>query len=101
MHRDFRGFDRELRTHMAVAAAVSSGAVDVGIGISTAAKSLRLDFVPCIPERLDLAIPKRFVNRFPVSGLLQVIRSQRFRREAAAALPDYDFSQTGQLLWES
>jgi len=96
-----RGFDRELRTHMAVAAAVSSGAVDAGPGISTAAKSLRLDFVPCIPERLDLAIPKRFVNRFPVAGLMQVIRSQRFRREAASALPDYDFSQTGQVLWES
>ena len=95
------GFPRVVKTHMAVAAAVSSQAVDCGIGISTAARTLRLDFVPCIDERLDLLIPKRFYSRFPVAGLVQVIRSSRFKHEAAAQLTDYDFANTGQILWES
>ena len=95
------GFDRELRTHMAVAAAVSSEAVDAGPGISTAARTLRLGFVPCISERLDLAIPKRFYNRFPVAGLIEVIRSPRFKKEAEKQLADYDFSRTGEVLWET
>jgi putative molybdopterin biosynthesis protein len=94
-------FPREVKTHMAVAAAVSGGAVDVGPGISTAARTLRLDFVPCLAERLDLLIPKRFFSRFPVAGLVSVIKSPRFRREASQHLTDYDFSQTGQVLWES
>ncbi|MBX3165936.1 MAG: molybdopterin biosynthesis protein [Candidatus Eremiobacteraeota bacterium] len=95
------GFPREVKTHMAVAAAVSSQAVDCGPGISTAARTLRLDFVPCIKERLDLLIPKRFFARYPVAGLVQVIRSSRFKSEAPQQLSDYDFSQTGQVLWES
>lgn len=95
------GFPREVKTHMAVAAAVSSQAVDVGPGISTAARTLRLDFVPCLKERLDLLIPRRFFSRFPVTGLIQALRSPRFRLEASQHLGDYDFSQTGQVLWES
>ncbi|MBI3928723.1 MAG: molybdopterin biosynthesis protein [Armatimonadetes bacterium] len=96
-----QGFDRTVKTHMSVAAAISGEAADVGPGISTAARALRLEFVPCIVERLDLAIPKKFFNLYPFQALLQSIRSGRFRREAAASLADYDFSQTGQVLWES
>jgi len=95
------GFPRQVKTHMAVAAAVSSQAVDVGPGISTAARTMRLDFVPCLKERLDLLVPKRFYSRFPMAGLVQVVRSSRFRTKAAEQLSDYDFSQTGQILWES
>lgn len=98
---NIEGFPRVVKTHMAVAAAVSSGAVDAGPGISTAARTLRLDFVPCLKERLDLLIPKRFFSRFPVAGLINVIRSPRFKREASQHLSDYDFNETGQVLWET
>jgi putative molybdopterin biosynthesis protein len=94
------GFSREVRTHMAVAAAVSSQAVDCGPAIVTAARSLRLDFIPCIPERLDLAVPRRLLNRDPVAGLMQVVRSRAFQEDARAQLPDYDFTRTGQMIWE-
>jgi putative molybdopterin biosynthesis protein len=95
-----KGFGRELKTHMAVAAAVSSQAVDCGPGISTAARSLHLDFIPCIPERLDLAIPRRLLNRDPVAGLIEVVRSRAFQDDARSQLADYDFSRTGQQIWE-
>lgn len=95
------GFDQEVRTHMAVAAAVAAGVADTGPSISTAAKALRLDFIPCISESLDLAIPKRFLAHYPVRALIQVIRGARFRSQAERHLADYDFSETGKLVWES
>lgn len=95
------GFESEVKTHMAVAAAVSGGVADAGPTISTAARALRLDFVPCISERLELAIPKRFFNLYPIRALLQVIRAATFRRDAANSFTDYDFSETGRVIWES
>lgn len=96
-----RGYDRESHTHMSVAATVSSGAADVGLGIPAAAKALRLGFVPCIPERLDLAIPKKFFNHYAMQGLLGVIRSNDFRVEASFHLDGYDFGEAGTVLWET
>ena len=96
-----RGYERETHTHMSVAATVSSGAADVGLGIPASAKALRLGFVPCLPERLDLVIPKRYFNQYPMQALLGVIRSQEFRDEASAYLDGYDFAEAGRVLWES
>lgn len=96
-----KGFNQEAYTHMSAAAAVSSGAADAGLGIPATAKASRLDFVPCFLERLDLAIPKKFFNLFAIQGLIQVIRSSAFKREATAHLAGYDFKQAGTVLWES
>ncbi len=95
------GFDQEVRTHMAVAAAVAGDLADAGPSVSTAARALRLDFVPAISERLELAIPKRFWNHYPVRALRKVIRSKVFQQEAAKQLTDYDFTETGEVIWES
>src|SRR5205823_4766411 len=51
-----KGYDREEFTHMAVAAAIMSGAADVGLGILAAARALDLEFVPLLRERYDLVI---------------------------------------------
>lgn len=98
---DIRGYEREAHTHMSVAAAVSSGAADVGLGIPASAKALRLDFVPCIPERLDLAIPKKYFNQYAMQALLGVIRSSDFLVDASFHLDGYDFSEAGKVLWET
>ena len=52
-----KGYDREMTTHMAVAAAVSSGTADVGVGVLSAAKAMDLDFIPIGEESYDFAIP--------------------------------------------
>jgi len=95
------GYDRETHTHMSAAAIVSSGAADVGLAIPAAAKALRLDFVPCLPERLDLAIPKKLFNAYSMQALLGVIRSRDFQECAGRLLEGYDFSQAGTVLWET
>ena len=44
-----RGYDLEMYTHLAVAAAVASGRADCGLGVAAAAAALELDFVPLLP----------------------------------------------------
>ena len=94
-----QGYGREEYTHMAVAVNVASGTADVGLGILAAARALRLDFIPLLPERYDLVVPETtFVDpRFQV--LLEVVRSREFQ-EAAAALGGYDLKDCGTILWE-
>ena len=96
-----QGFDLHAHTHMSIAAAVKGGAADAGPTISTAARSLGLDFVPCISERLDLVFPKRFLSLYSLRALLSVLRSDSFRTAATERFTDYDFSGAGELMWET
>jgi putative molybdopterin biosynthesis protein len=98
---DVRGYDLHAHTHMAIAAAVKGDMADAGPTISTAARSLGLDFVPCIREQLDLVFPKRFLSLYPLRALLAVLRSEGFRETAAERFHDYDFAGAGELIWES
>jgi putative molybdopterin biosynthesis protein len=93
------GYDRELYTHLAVAAAVKSGGADVGLGIQAAARALELDFVPVAEEQYDLAIRADAMKLPAVRALLAVIASERFRA-AALALGGYDPSASGTILME-
>jgi len=94
-----RGYEREEYTHLAVAAAVMSGAADVGLGILGAARALKLEFVPLLKERYDLVIPREYYESELLAPLLDVIRGDDFRREVDA-LGGYDLSQIGQVLHE-
>lgn len=96
-----QGYELSAHTHMSIAAAVKGGLADAGPTISTAARSLGLDFVPCVSERLDFIFPKRFLNMYPLRALLAVMNSSSFRHSATERFPDYDFSGAGQLVWES
>ncbi|RQD74043.1 MAG: molybdopterin biosynthesis protein, partial [Candidatus Syntrophonatronum acetioxidans] len=55
--QNIKGYEREEYSHLAVAAAVASGAADTGMGILAAAKALGLDFLPLAEERYDIIIP--------------------------------------------
>jgi putative molybdopterin biosynthesis protein len=94
-----QGYEREEYTHMAVAVNVHSGTADVGLGILAAARALRLDFLPLLPERYDLVVPESTFNNPRFQTLLAVIRSPEFR-VGAAALGGYDLKDCGQILWE-
>ena len=96
-----QGYDLSAHTHMSIAAAVKGETADAGPTISTAARSLGLDFVPCISERLDFIFPKRFLSLYPLRAVLSVLSSSSFRESATERFPDYDFSEAGQLMWES
>jgi putative molybdopterin biosynthesis protein len=94
-----KGYEREEFTHTAVAAAVDSGTADMGLGILAAARALKLDFVPLLKERYDLAIPKRSYESDLIRLLIKVIGSQEFK-EQVISLGGYDTSETGKVLAE-
>lgn len=92
-----QGYEREEYTHLAVAAAVASGAADAGPGIRAAAAALGLGFVPLAHERYDLVIPRQFYDGELLQPLLALLHDGAFRR-AVAALAGYDVSPMGQLV---
>ncbi len=75
------GYDREMTTHMAVAAAVSSNTADVGVGVYSAAKSMGLDFVPIGEEHYDFLIPQEYLELDTVKAFIKVITSKEFQEE--------------------
>ena len=89
-----RGYEREEYTHLAVAAAVASGAADAGLGIQAAARALRLDFVPLAHEPYELAIPQAAYESERLRPLLALLGDDAFRA-AVAAMPGYDTSVMG------
>ncbi|MEW5762559.1 MAG: molybdopterin biosynthesis protein [Bacillota bacterium] len=95
-----RGYAREEYTHMAVAAAVASGACDVGLGIRAAASALGLGFVPVAEERYDLCIPEDFWETPQVTRVMEVLADRAFR-EAVTKLGGYDLRDCGKIIWSS
>ena len=93
-----RGYDREVTTHMAVAAQVASGAADAGMGIESAARAMHLDFVEVGPEEYDFAIPVRFLKLPQVQDFLQLLHDPEFRKRVLA-LGGYAFRQTGKIIY--
>lgn len=94
-----RGYSRTEYTHLAVAAAVAGGTADAGLGILAAARALGLDFVPLAKERYDLVIPREHYESPALQALLEVVRSEEFKREVQA-MGGYDVSQTGDVVAE-
>lgn len=91
------GYDQDEYTHMAVAVAVLSGKVDVGLGIKSAARALGLDFVPLVEERYDLLIPGQMFDTPMIAKVLDVMQLADFR-QAIKLLGGYSTRETGQLV---
>ena len=91
------GYDNEEYTHWNVAAAVSSGFVDAGIGIMAAALASDLEFIPLENERYQIAIPSKFIGcHNNVDILLESLMSENLRKQVDA-LGGYDVSLMGNI----
>jgi len=94
---NIQGYHQEEFTHLMVASAVSNKRVDTGLGIYSAARAFKLDFIPLIKERYDLIIPEKNIKSDRIKKLLDIIRTNKFK-EKAAELGGYDLSQCGMIL---
>jgi putative molybdopterin biosynthesis protein len=92
-----RGYEQDEYTHMAVAVAVLSGKVDVGLGIKSAANALGLDFVPLVEERYDLLIPGELFDASMIQTILTVINTPLFQ-EKVEKMGGYSTRDTGKLV---
>lgn len=94
--KEIEGYDKEVGTHMAVAATVAAGAAEAGLGIYAAARALGLDFIPIAEEQYDLLL-NLSCHEQVLPALMEVLRSPQFRREVEA-LGGYDLREAGDVI---
>ncbi|OJY38393.1 molybdopterin biosynthesis protein [Pseudonocardia sp. 73-21] len=89
------GYSREEHTHLAVAAAVSAGRADAGMGILAAARAFGLDFVPVAREPYDLVLRTDTLDDPLLAPLWTLLERSDFRT-GVEALGGYSCEETGQ-----
>ena len=85
------GYEREVPTHLAVAAAVAAGRADAGLGVMAAARAFGLGFVHVAREPFDLVLKPGEPAAAP---LLTLIEGQDFRAQVEA-MGGYSTDETG------
>jgi putative molybdopterin biosynthesis protein len=75
---DICDYAREEFTHTSVAAIISSGSADVGLGIYSAAKIYGLDFVPICEEQYDFLIADWALQNESVNQFLDTLSTNDF-----------------------
>ena len=88
------GYDQEEYNHLAVAAAVSSGRADCGLGIAAAAQALDLDFIPLFDEQYQFVVPRLYLDSPLLAPIFELAQKAEFQK-AILALPGYDISHIG------
>lgn len=91
------GYEREMATHMAVAAAVASDGADAGMGILSAAKAMELDFIEVAPEEYDFAVPARHLGLPHVKAFIDILKSDEFRNRLEI-LGGYSYDEAGEVV---
>ncbi len=92
-----RGFGHEEANHLAVAAAVASGAADAGFGIQAAAAGTDLDFVPLVVEDYFLVCEDETLRSPVAQAIVSLLASARWR-EQVERLAGYSAQGAGEVL---
>lgn len=94
---DIKGYDREELTHLTVAAQISGGSADCGMGIMSAAEYLGLDFIPICSEDYDITLPSYMLEDERFKTFYQIIISEEFKKKVEE-IGGYDLSNTGEIV---
>ena len=77
-----RGYDRIMKSHLTMAAAIAAGEADLAIGTERISRQMEgIDFIPLLEERFDLVVKKEAMDTPAVKALLKVLSSAAFRGE--------------------
>ena len=91
------GYDNVETTHLAVGAAIASGAADAGVGIQAAAAQFGLDFIPLAQEQYYLVCLKETLESPAVVRLRELLRRSDWK-DAMRSLPGYDTTAAGEVV---
>ena len=91
---NINGYAREEPTHLAVAAAISVGRADCGLGIMAAARAFDLDFIPVAREPYDLVVETASLDDPLLAPLWKLLDSPDFHA-SIEALGGYSTEETG------
>lgn len=95
--RTLRDWERAASTHDGIAAAIATGAADVGAGLRASANAWGLDFILLGEERYDLAMPRALWESPRVRPMLETLHSKAFQ-QLASELTGYDLARSGRVI---
>ena len=97
---NIRGYDKIMRSHLTMAAAIAEGEADLAIGTERISRQMDgIDFIPLLEERYDLAVKKARLDSPPVQKLLAVMNQPAFRRELSR-FSGNDYRDSGKIIQE-
>ena len=95
-----RGYDKIMRSHLTMAAAIAEGEADLAIGTERISRQMDgIDFIPLLEERYDIAVKKARLDSPPVQKLLAVMNQPAFRRELSR-FSGNDYRDSGKIIQE-
>lgn len=94
------GYDNEVNTHMEVGLAVMSGNADVGLGTVSAARMFNLPFKPLKKESFDMVLLQETFFKPAIQVFIDTVNSMDTRK-SVEALGNYDFSESGKIIYSS
>ena len=95
-----KGYERIMRSHLTVAAAIADGEADLAIGTERVTRQIDgIDFIPLVEERFDLVFKKSELEREPVQKLIELLQQPAFRRELAG-FSGNDYRDLGRIIME-
>jgi putative molybdopterin biosynthesis protein len=94
------GYDRIMKSHLTMAAAVAAGEADIAIGTERISRQIEeLDFIPLMEERFDLVIKKEMMETQAVQKLLKILNDPVFHNEIAH-FSGNDYRDLGKVITE-
>lgn len=98
--QSIKGYDKIMKSHLTLAAAVANGEADLAIGTERVSRQIEgIDFIPLQEERFDIVIKKELLDTNAVQKLLKVLNSEAFRSEIAH-FSGNDYRDLGKIISE-
>ena len=95
-----KGYDRIMRSHLTMAAAIAEGEADLAIGTERISRQIEgIDFIPLMEERFDLVIKKDMLETPAVKKLIKLLNSSEFAKEIAH-FSGNDYRDLGKIIAE-
>ena len=95
-----KGYERIMRSHLTMAAAIAEGEADLAIGTERISRQIDgIDFIPLLEERFDFVIKKEMMETEAVHKLMKVLNSPAFRKEVAR-FSGNDYRDLGKIILE-
>ena len=95
-----RGYDKIMKSHLTMAAAIAAGEADLAIGTERISRQIEnLDFIPLLEERFDFVIKKEMMETKAVRTLISVLKDPGFRKEISH-FSGNDYRDLGKIICE-
>ena len=95
-----KGYDRIMKSHLTMAAAIAAGEADLAIGTERISRQIEnLDFIPLLEERFDFVVKKELLASEAGEKLIKVLNDPAFRREISH-FSGNDYRDLGKIITE-